>query len=332
MFDDIFGPKCERDFYDELCTRGPDAFSNFIMVLKSAGYYEIADDLQIKKDNEQVPVYYKMDSDPFIGYCLIIMNQEFDKKKCYREGCQVDAVALKNLFEKLKYDVQIEWNKEGDQMMSILKKFSEKTEFKNVDSCIVYILSHGGQLQNLDYILGTDLERVYKQDIYSMFNNKNCNLLIGKPKIFFFQACRGELLDYGVSKNSCACDANHNTNNQSSPDWVNVSSLKFDKDRIVEMKYPYCSDMFIVHSSLPDHKSWKNHLAGSWLCQDLVSVVSEHYDKYDLATMMTFVNSKQIVRESADGCKQITHFEQVGVTGLLQFKRSKKGATSSKTS
>ncbi|CAL1300493.1 unnamed protein product [Larinioides sclopetarius] len=326
MFDDIFDPNSEAkmDFYDELCTRGPDAFPKFIEVLKSAGYSEIAYLLQDKKDNEQ-PAYYKMDSEPFVGYCLIIMNQEFDIAEHDREGCQDDADALKNLFEKLKYHVQIEWNKEKDQMISILKEFSKKSEFSNVDSCIVYILSHGNQFENLEYIEGTDFGRVFKKDICSMFNNKNCESLIGKPKIFFFQACRGNLHDPGVTKN----DTYDNTKTQNSSDSVNASSSKFDEDITETSKYPSCSDMFIVHSSLPDHQSWKDHCGGSWLCQDLVSVVSEYYDKYDLATMMTFVNSKQIVRESKEGYKQISHLEQIGVTGLLQFKRRKTEVTSS---
>ncbi|XP_055925437.1 caspase-2-like [Argiope bruennichi] len=325
MFDDIFGPYADRNFCDELCTRGPNAFLDFIKVLNDAKCNEIADVLQNESDNEIYPIYYKMDSKP-LGYCLIIINKKFEVEDD-RLGCEVDASALENLFKELNYDVQIEWDKEGEEIIYLLREFSRKSEFRNVDSCIVYILSHGGQDENLDYILGTDSMKVYKRDICNMFDNKNCELLINKPKIFFFQACRGKLLDYGVIENSKETDVIDNTckniEKQNSTDEKGIPNPKFNKDKKVKSKYPLSSDMFVVHSSLPDHQSWKNHVKGSWLCQDLVSVISEYYTKYDLATMMTFVNSKQVTRESEDGCKQIA-FVEMNTTGLIHFNRSKK--------
>ncbi|GIY20204.1 caspase-2 [Caerostris extrusa] len=85
--------------------------------------------------------------------------------------------------------------------------------------------------------------------------------------------------------------------------------------------YPTMSDMVIVHSTLPSYKSRKNHNTGSWLCEDLVNVISNHYQDYDLLTMLTFVCSRMQDRVSVDKTKQTIHVETFGLKGLIHFNR-----------
>ena len=68
------------------------------------------------------------------------------------------------------------------------------------DQCLVlFFLSHGEQVKQngrvVDSILGTDGERVYAdEDILNVFTADSCPQLKSKPKLVFFQACRGGAL------------------------------------------------------------------------------------------------------------------------------------------
>ena len=70
----------------------------------------------------------------------------------------------------------------------------EKTELeaKNEDhrhanAFIFVILSHGDD----GYILCRDGDKMHLETLYQQFDGKHCKHLIGKPKIFIVQACRG---------------------------------------------------------------------------------------------------------------------------------------------
>ena len=58
---------------------------------------------------------------------------------------------------------------------------------------VCFILSHGSN----GIVYGTD-GPVYLEKIFSYFKGNRCQALLGKPKVFFIQACRGEQVDKGV--------------------------------------------------------------------------------------------------------------------------------------
>jgi len=67
------------------------------------------------------------------------------------------------------------------------------------DAFILVILSHG----NKDGIYGIDGRKgfVLLEDITALFDGPKCRSLIGKPKMFFIQACQGgqHLLKFAAS-------------------------------------------------------------------------------------------------------------------------------------
>ena len=54
-------------------------------------------------------------------------------------------------------------------------------------SIVLVFMSHGVR----EGILGVDRSVVTTEEIKDIFSGRNCPALIGKPKIMFFQACRG---------------------------------------------------------------------------------------------------------------------------------------------
>ncbi|CAL1291108.1 unnamed protein product [Larinioides sclopetarius] len=323
MLDDIYNFPSEFDFYVELTTRGPDAFDKFCQILKDAGYSQEASVLENNsssiKDPDAIDKFrppliqteysqqaniskstnfirkrfcYKMNSKPFLGYCFIINNIKF-KRHSYRHGSDVDAKALELLFKKLGYKVDTETNLEAEEMLIYLREFS-KRDWSTVDSCVVFVLSHGNNSQNLDVVFGSDSKYVKLFDIYQLFDNENCESLKFKPKMFFFSACRGDEVDYGV--------------------WTTVSS---DAARIVKM--PTLSNMLVVHSTLPNHESYRDHEKGTFFCQDLIEVFSNDYSTQDLDTMLKTVARQLECRLSEKMSKQILHIDHFGFNATVYF-------------
>ena len=73
------------------------------------------------------------------------------------------------------------------EMVNKLKEFAKLPDHADMDACFVCLLSHGEE----GFIFGTDGKRIPLEEIFMLFGNTNCRGLIGKPKVFIIQACRG---------------------------------------------------------------------------------------------------------------------------------------------
>jgi hypothetical protein len=104
-----------------------------------------------------------------------------------RDGSIADADRLSNVFNQLGFAVANCDNQNVVQMKTLLKELSQNSELAKHDALAVIILSHG----ITDEIYGSDGGLIAVEDILSFFNNKNCHLMINKPKMFFLSACRG---------------------------------------------------------------------------------------------------------------------------------------------
>jgi len=123
------------------------------------------------------------------GFCLIINNQRFanPKKFRFRRGSRADAYRLKEVFTQLGFLVHYRPNLTVTEMQTTLLNIARSPQLKWHDALAIIILSHG----DTDVIYGTDCLTIGVDYILSLFNNKRCPLLINKPKMFFFSACRG---------------------------------------------------------------------------------------------------------------------------------------------
>lgn len=133
---------------------------------------------------------YQMKSYPR-GICTIVNNKLFGNMD-KREGTDADAAALQ-LFTYFGFYTSRYNNLTGSQMRRLFKDIAGKdhTEF---DCCLVAILTHGTKGK----LYGSDGKLVPVEEITDLFSGNNCPSLVGKPKIFLLQACRGERKDKGV--------------------------------------------------------------------------------------------------------------------------------------
>ncbi|KAG8179660.1 hypothetical protein JTE90_017799 [Oedothorax gibbosus] len=320
MLEDVYDSSnkdSEDLFYDLLCTRGPYAFFKFINILSEKGYNEERHMLQTEYSTDYAPHVYKMSSKP-VGLCLIIINREFVTLKTRVES-HIDKAALESLFETLGYDVTVKegFEKKGltaKEITYCLQEFSENSRLEKVDSFVVYILTHGNFINNRDALYGIDENIVFLDDIYEMFNHQNCSNMVGKPKWFIFQACRGGHEDVGYFGSG--------TNQSVDASDVTVSFPEIDSKPPLA-HYPSLTDTIVVHSTMPFQVSIKDDHKGSWLCQDLVEVFSIDYLRHDLETMLKSVCKRMQERTSKNLYKQTIHVELFGVSGIVRFGQSK---------
>jgi hypothetical protein len=129
------------------------------------------------------------------GQCIIFANSKFllDSKLDPLPGYQLDADLLERVFTQLHFDVNVFRNCPAQQILNDVRQYS--LNYDNHDAFVVIILTHGNQ----NKIFGTDFISYAKtpgaviteEQLLSVVSNRNCSSLVGKPKLFFIQACRG---------------------------------------------------------------------------------------------------------------------------------------------
>lgn len=100
------------------------------------------------------------------------------------------------------YDVLLYENLSGEQLLRLTEDLvrppndakvfcpkAREVDFEKYSSLVVCLMSHGGK----GTICGIDGVEVSLNRIKYAFNSFDCPSLMGKPKIFIIQACRGDL-------------------------------------------------------------------------------------------------------------------------------------------
>uniref|UniRef100_A0A671N0T7 Caspase-7-like n=2 Tax=Sinocyclocheilus anshuiensis TaxID=1608454 RepID=A0A671N0T7_9TELE len=210
---------------------------------------------------------YKM-SHRRIGKCTIINNKNFDEKTgmTVRSGTDRDAGELLKCFTNLGFEVTIYNDQTCKNMQWLLKKVSE--EDHSDSSCFACILlSHGEE----GMIYGTDGAMPIKS-MTSLFKGDMCKSLVGKPKLFFIQACRGSEFDDGVQTDS------------------GPPNDTIETDANPRHKIPVEADFLFAYSTVPGYYSWRNPGRGSWFVQALCNVLDEFGKQLEIMQILTRVN------------------------------------------
>jgi len=178
-----------------------------------------------------------------------------------RTGTDVDAANLNKLFRDLGFDVIMKQNQTVEQMHRLMVDESKK-DHKDCDCVGVAVLSHGDQgvLYGIDHTIEID-------KLIEPF--KLCPSLAGKPKLFFFQACRGTELDHGQE--------------------LDDAEAEQPRDKIARI--PIEADFLYAYSTTPGYFSWRNSNKGSWFVQALYQQLSNPANRdLDLGRILTRVN------------------------------------------
>ncbi|XP_071945612.1 caspase-7-like [Antedon mediterranea] len=247
------------------------------------------------------PQNYTIKSKPR-GKALIVNNRNF-RSMPLRKGTDVDARQLECLFTQLAFEVENLTNSTYSDFYKKLRHYSTMNHSR-YDCFIIAVLTHGvnGALYSVD-------ERLIKvDDIQNCFTGDSCPSLTGKPKLFFIQACRGEMFDQGVeatdgpsaNEGSSVDPDIHSLNINGDVDnpenLVNrMLKIEFDETDAIGSKIsklPSHSDMLLAYATVPGYVSWRNSERGSWFVQALTETFLQHAREEDLLSMLTMVNNK----------------------------------------
>ncbi|KAF5896512.1 caspase-7 [Clarias magur] len=204
-----------------------------------------------------------------VGKCVIINNKNFNQQTGMNvcTGTDRDAGELFKCFKNLGFKVAIYNDQTCDGMRGILEKVSEEDHTDN--SCFACILlSHGEE----GMIYGTDMPMPIK-NLTSLFRGDRCKSLVGKPKLFFIQACRGSEFDDGTIQTDSG-----------KPDDC------LETDANPRHKIPVEADFLFAYSTVPGYYSWRNPGRGSWFVQALCNILSEFGKQLEILQILTRVN------------------------------------------
>ncbi|XP_015823180.1 caspase-3 [Nothobranchius furzeri] len=203
---------------------------------------------------------YKM-AYPSIGTCLIINNEKFHESTNMdlRKGTDLDADEVFKTFKKLGYNTVMFKNQKVEEMRRLLKQYSGQDHSENA-SFVCVLLSHGKE----GVIYGTDgCEKI--DTLVQCFKGHSCLSLVGKPKLFFIQACRGTTTDEGVETDSVAGQTSE--------------------------KIPVEADFLYAYSTAPGYLAWRNVNTGSWFIQSLCKMLESYSGELELMQILTRVNN-----------------------------------------
>ncbi|KAK3850572.1 hypothetical protein Pcinc_042734 [Petrolisthes cinctipes] len=139
---------------------------------------------------------YRNDSVPRGLIFMCNFSKFKDNKHSERIGSEQDYENLLDLFHQMGYGQRNRKEKfcrtgyiTKEEFMNRLRTFSHEGKHQMSCSCIIIIMSHGSGPKTF---LTSDNQEVDLMDVYSIFDNINCMLLKGKPKIFILQFCRNQ--------------------------------------------------------------------------------------------------------------------------------------------
>ena len=203
---------------------------------------------------------------------------KFNVQGHYRKGAEIDQKCIMDLFQELDFTVKEYTNQSQHQMEILFDETSEKTDHTNYDMFVSVVMSHGGAQ---DKIYGSDGKSTSVERLMASFYPAKCRSLAGKPKMFFFQSCRGE------AKQKQA----HPAEESKASDLCADSTLP-------STTFPHEADFLLAFSTSPGYVAYRYGERGTIYVQTLVDVVRRYHSTTHLLDMLTEVNRR--VAENED--------------------------------
>ncbi|XP_045444993.1 caspase-6 isoform X2 [Pipistrellus kuhlii] len=243
------------------------------------------------------------------GLALIFNHERFlwHLGMADRRGTNADRDNLTRRLSELGFEVKCFNNlKAGDLLLEI----HEASTSCHVDAdCFVCVfLSHGEG----NHIYAFDA-KIEIQTLTGLFKGDKCKGLVGKPKIFIIQACRGNKHDVPVLPLD---EVDH-------PDWPDGGFTEVDAASVYTL--PAGADFLMCYSVAEGYYSHRETVNGSWYIQDLCEMLKRFGSSLEFTEILTLVNRKVSQRrvdfcvdKTAIGKKQIPCFASM-LTKKLHF-------------
>ncbi|XP_006162341.1 caspase-14 [Tupaia chinensis] len=166
-----------------------------------------------------------------------------------REGSEADLDALEHMFQQLKFESTVKKDPTAQQFQEELEKFQETIDSRKdpVSCAFVVLMAHGEE----GVLEGEDGKFVKLDNLFEALNNKNCQALRAKPKVYIVQACRGEQRDSGERVGG-----------------EGVTLIKKDRPQTI----PTYTDALHIYSTMEGFIAYRHDQKGSYFIQTLTDV------------------------------------------------------------
>ncbi|XP_071499093.1 uncharacterized protein [Diadema antillarum] len=272
--------------------------------------------------------------DPNECYCMslrnkgivFVLNNNNYVDRGVRKGSEIDVINVTHVFNEIGYTPVVKQNLTGQEIIGALAEV--KRAIRKIHTSVVLVfMSHGVQ----EGIYGSDGVVITVEEIKEMFSGKNCPALIGKPKIFFFQACRGNKLTKSATddRTLSVVPTSHNLDDGGVLNTTVKETEGIDPARDSELQtlctgstaterlavletdgVPDNADMYIAHATSEGYFAIRDRVNGSWFIQALCEELITGAHLYDLDTIMTKV-AKRVKKLKGEieynGYKHITY-------------------------
>jgi hypothetical protein len=253
------------------------------------------------KDNQVNTSRYEMDHAKR-GIALIININKYDNPNPFKLEERVwsikDVENLKKTLGYLEFDVKLVENLTKSKIVECLNQIATEFDHSDFDCFLCVVMSHGKE----DNIVTSDIQLMSFEEIMKPI--KMCLTLFNKPKMFFFQACRGD-----KQMESTGLDAKEHDH---APDLLlDISSnLHTYEKKNDATKFENFTDFLICYSTLPNHLSYANdEKEGTIFIKSFCDVFNDAYknlpNNMSLEKMSTRINES--VSKTAEQISELVY-------------------------
>lgn len=221
------------------------------------------------------------------GKCVIFTYKVFQGHTGLRErtGSDEDVRRLSHQFSELGYEVIVRRDLTRKRTLEELEQLGGQ-DYSEDDSFVCWILTHGEN----SYLYAVDGGKLTEESFMSPFREKDS--LLGKPKLFFIQACMGDRVDRG-------------------------KKVAFDRADSCSptCRIPTYADLLVAYSTVPGFLSWSDTVKGSWFVQAFCCALEKSSGSEDVLSLLTAacrlvaLNYEAYTPDNADtyGAKQVPY-------------------------
>jgi hypothetical protein len=242
------------------------------------------------------------------GIALIINIRTYNPNPynlAERTWSEPDIVKLNKTLEYLEFDLRFYENLTANEIREEIEKIADK-DHTDSDCFLCVVMSHGDDGK----IIANDSEEISFLEIMKPI--KSCNSLDNKPKLFFFQACRGKNKmepknhrpDSGVSKSL------ENTPDDHKDEWTSNNNENRNNLKQITSYRETVADLIVYYSTIENHYSHGTVAEGTFFIKSVCKQLNEAYKNLpnNINVSQMLVNINKSVSESG---KQIAEAEHL---------------------
>jgi caspase 7 len=198
-----------------------------------------------------------------------------------------DVENLQHTLGYLEFDFKLCQNFTKSQIEHEIKEMASSVDHSNSDCFLCVVMSHG----NEDKIVTSDNKEMSFEEIMAPI--KSCASLSDKPKLFFFQACRGDN-EMENPRERSRSDSGASTSSAAGVTDSAINSDSLDTNKKTRSNAE--SDLLVYNATLPNYYAFGTENSGTYFIKSVCEVLNDAYknlpNNLPLSQMITKINQK----------------------------------------